>query len=189
MSFRSAVHRSTVIILILAASLCLGYGYQVLCEYMEKKSNPREFTEIVARYADEYGVPEYMLYAVMSVESGFRSDAVSEDGRIGLMQIGQETLEWLNTAMRTSYEPRILYDPETNIRCGAYYLAYLYSLYGRWTPVLAAFETDVDDVTFWSLEGDYTDLYGNLIKTPYEDLNAKIAAIEEKAEVYRTLYY
>ena len=189
MKFRSAVRRSTVIIVILIASVFLGYGYQFLCEYLDRKGCPREYNEIVERYADEYGVPEYMVYAVISVESGFRSGAVSDDGKIGLMQINPENLEWLSASMREPLEPKMLHDPAVNIRCGCYYLAYLYSLYGRWTPVLAAFETNVDNVTFWSLETGLTDKSGNLIRTPYDELNDKITAIEEKAEVYRALYY
>ena len=185
MKFRSAVRRSTVIITILIAAVFLGYGYQLLCEYLDRKGCPREYIESVSRYAEEYGVPEYMVYAVISVESG----AVSDDGRIGLMQINPENLEWLSASMREPLEAKMLHDPDVNIRCGCYYLAYLYSLYGRWTPVLAAYETNVDDVTFWSLETGLTDKSGNLIRTPYEELNGKIAAIVEKADVYRELYY
>ena len=189
MKFRSAVHRSTVIIVILIASVILGYGYQVGCEYLDRRKNPREYAEFVSLYAEEYGIPEYMVYAMISVESGFRSGAVSDDGRIGLMQVSPDHLEWLSSSMREPLEQRALHDPETNIRCGCYYLAYLYSLYGRWTPTLAAYETNPDDVTFWSLEDALTDKAGNLLRTPYGDLNEKIEAIEEKADVYRSLYY
>ena len=189
MKFRSAVRRSTVIIVILIASVFLGYGYQLLCEYLDRKQNPREYAEFVSRYAEEYGIPDYMVYAVISVESGFRSGAVSDDGRIGLMQVDPENLEWLESSLREPLEQRSLHDPETNIRCGSYYLAYLYSLFGRWTPTLAAYETNPDDVTFWSLESALTDKAGNLLRTPYESLNEKIEAIEKKAEIYRSLYH
>ncbi len=189
MKFRTAVRRSTVIVIIAAFSICLGYGYQFLCEYLEKRDNPREYAELVSGYAEEYGVPEYMVYAVMSVESGFDSAKRSDDGRVGLMQIGPETLEWLNSAMHTDFSSGVLLEPNVNIRCGTYYLAYLYSLYGRWTPVLAAYETNVENVTFWALEEGNTDQNGNLTKTPYADLNKKIKEIEKKADVYRSLYY
>lgn len=188
MKFRSAVRRSTVIVIILAASVLLGYGYQFLCEQLEKAANPREYTDLVSKYSTEYGVPESMLHAVIFVESGYRSNTKSDDGRIGLMQIRPETMDWLNGAMHTRYEYTALYDPEINIRCGAYYLAYLYSIYGRWTPVLAAFETDVDTVTFWSLKEEYDDENGNLVRTPYDDLNVKIGAILDKAEIFRKVY-
>ena len=189
MKFRSAVHRSTVIIVILITSVFLGYGYQILCEYMDRKNTPREYSEYVSRYAEEFGIPEYMVYGVIAVESSFRPGAVSDDGRIGLMQVNPEDLEWLSAAMHEPLDQRMLHDPDTNIRCGCYYLAYLFSLYGRWTPTLAAYETNEDNVTFWSLEEALTDKGGNLIRTPYEELNDKIAAIEAKADVYRSLYY
>jgi hypothetical protein len=55
--------------------------------------------------------------------------------------------------------------------------------------VLAAYETNVENVTFWALEEGNTDQNGNLTKTPYADLNKKIKEIEKKADVYRSLYY
>ncbi len=162
MKFRSAVRRSTVIVVILVASVFLGYGYQLLCEYLDRKNNPRDYAGTVSRCAEEYGVPEYMVYAVISVESAFKNGAVSDDGRIGLMQVNPENLEWLASSMREELNQKSLHDPETNIRCGCYHLAYLFSLYGRWTPVLAAYETNVDNVTFWSLESALTDKAGNM---------------------------
>lgn len=189
MRFRSAVRRSTVILVILVASVVLGYGYQLLCEYLDRRDNPREYAEFVEKYAEEYGVPAYMVYGVISVESNFRAGTVSDDGRIGLMQINPENLEWLNESMKESLDRNAIRDPETNIRVGCYTLAYLYSLYGRWTPVLAAFETNADDVTFWSLEDALTDKAGNLIRTPYAELNKKIETIIARADVYRSLYY
>ena len=189
MKFRSAVRRSSVIIFILVASVLIGYGYQLFCEYRERQRTPKRFEEFVERYSAEFSVPEYMLYAVMSVQSGFDSDLSSGDGRLGLMQIGEDTLAWVNDALHENIPSSRLADPETNIRCGTYYLAWLYFVFGRWTPTLAAFETSADMVTFWSLESEYSDGNGNLLTTPYEELNEKIARIEALAETYQELYY
>lgn len=89
--------------------------------------------------AEEYAVPEEVIYAVMSVESNFKSDAQSSKGAIGLMQITPDTFTWLcskNNASDTN--PELLYNPETNIRYGTYFLSLLYSEFGVWDTAFAA---------------------------------------------------
>ena len=123
MKFRSTVFRSVVIIVILCLSLGVGFLYQTIWHRIDLENHPIEFAEYVTKYAEEYGVPEYILYAVIKVESDFESNRLSEAGEIGLMQISPETFSWLLTLTKESLDPGILYDPETNIRYGAYLLS------------------------------------------------------------------
>ena len=141
MKFRTAVRRSTVIIVILTAAVFIGYGYQIVGEILDRKNHPREFAGYVETYSAAYGVPEYMLYAVIKEESDFQSNKVSENGRIGLFQIHPDMLGWLNGITKENLEPGLLYDPETNIRCGAYILSYLYTENGAWLQPSAASTT------------------------------------------------
>ena len=56
-------------------------------------------------------------------ESGFDSGAVSSAGAVGLMQLMPATFEWLTDGMLFEHlEPGMLYDPETNVRYGCFYL-------------------------------------------------------------------
>lgn len=80
---------------------------------------PREILRsIIEREADSYGVPADLVETVIEIESGFRPKAYNA-GAIGLMQI------MLPTARAMGYRgtKEGLFDPETNIRYGAAYLA------------------------------------------------------------------
>ncbi len=189
MKFRTAVRRSTVIIVILAAAVCIGYGYQLVGEILDRRNHPREFAGFVEKYAEAYGVPEYMLYAVINEESGFRSNKVSENGRIGLFQIHPDMLDWLNGITRQNLGHGLLYDPDTNIRCGAYILSYLYTENGAWLPTLAAYEAGQAAVDEWEKIDALTDSAGVLKTIPDDATASFVARILESAEMYRALYY
>lgn len=189
MKFRTAVRRSTVIVFILVSAVVIGYGYQIIGDVMDRRRHPLEFTDAVERYSAAYGVPEYLLYAVISVESGFQSNSVSPDGRIGLMQIYPSVFDDLTTSLKESLEHGMLYDPDTNIRYGTYLLSYLYSDFGDWTPALAAYEAGREAVVVWMQNPECVNRDGILVKTTDPALNAKISRILDSASMYRDLYY
>lgn len=189
MKFRTAVRRSTVIIVILTAAVFIGYGYQIVGEILDRKNHPREFAGYVETYSAAYGVPEYMLYAVIKEESDFQSNKVSENGRIGLFQIHPDMLGWLNGITKENLEPGLLYDPETNIRCGAYILSYLYTENGAWLPALAAYEAGQAVVDEWEKIDALVDSAGCLKTIPDDSTAAFVGGILKSADLYRALYY
>jgi len=156
---------------------------------MDLEKHPREYTEFVSKYSAEYGVPEYMVYGLILAESDFQSNFLSEDGKIGLMQLSPETYKSMQALTKESAEAGILYDPETNIRYGTYRLSYLFTEYSRWKTVIAIYVSDENTVKAWLENPAYTDDNGNLTKIPDSDIAEKAARIEEKAEMYRELYY
>src|SRR5690606_17650474 len=88
-----------------------------------------KFSEIVARYASSYGVPESLAHAVIMVESSYRPDARGAAGEVGLMQIKPATARMMGFKGST----KALYDPETNIKYGMKYLAKAHELGGGTT--------------------------------------------------------
>ena len=156
MKLKNAVHRSFVIIVILLMSIAVGYVYSLLGHRADLNNHPREYTEYVEKYAAEYGIPEYIVYA----------DLLGENSESG-----------------------ILYDPETNVKYGTYYLSYLYTEYSRWENVFAAYLTSTDEYTAWISDKANTDTSGNLIKIPDKAVSDKIDKIEGSAELYKELYY
>ncbi len=189
MKFRTAVRRSTVIVVILVAAVFIGYGYQLVGEILDRRNHPREFAGFVEKYSATYGVPEYMLYAVINTESGFQSNKVSENGRIGLFQIHPDMLDWLNGITKENLGHGLLYDPETNIRCGAYILSYLYTENGAWLPTLAAYEAGQAAVDEWEKIEALIDSAGVLKTIPDEATASFVGQILDDAEMYRALYY
>ncbi len=189
MKIRNAVHRSFVIVTILLLSAAVGYVYSVLGHRSDLKEHPRDYSEYVEKYCAEYGIPEYIAYAVILEGSGFSSNYVSEDGRIGLMQLSDEMFEEVSSLLGENSEMGILYDPETNIRFGTYCLSHLYTEYSRWKNVYAAYITSTSTLDEWSEKENVTDENGNLITIPDSEVEKRVSAIEEAAELYKELYY
>ena len=189
MNFKNAVQRSAVIIVILALSLLIGYAYHFLGHQMDLRSHPREYSKYVTKYSAQYGVPEYVVYAVIHQTSGFQSNKVSDDGRIGLMQLTPETFRSLTAITREELDTGILYDPETNIKYGTYYLSYLFTKHSRWKTVLSVYLYDTDTVETWCKDAGNTDENGNLIRIPDSDAREKVEKAEETVELYQSLYY
>lgn len=189
MKFRSTIFRSVVILVILCLSLACGFLYQTVWHRIDLENHPVRFAEYVTKYAEEYGVPEYILYAVIKTESNFESNKFSENGEVGLMQISPETFTWLLTLTRENLEPGILYDPETNIRYGAYMLSYLYTEYSRWNTVFAVLYAGQDTIDRWMTDQNLTDELGNLITFPDENTREYVETVNKTMDTYKELYY
>lgn len=189
MKLKNAVHRSIVIIVILFLSVIIGYVYAVIGNKSDIRNHPREYSEIVEKYSSEYGVPEYIVYAVILEESDFQSNYVSDYGKIGLMQLSDETFNKLLTYTKENLEPGILYDPETNIKYGTYLLSYLYTEHSRWKTVFASYLTDDDMVEIWMNDSNNVDENGNLINIPDKTIADKVENIENEMDLYKKLYY
>src|SRR5437899_6800798 len=82
----------------------------------------RYSTEIKAA-AERYGVPDRLVQAVIRVESGFNSRAVSVKGAQGLMQLMPETASLLGV--------RDSFDPQQNIDGGVRHLRGLIDRFGN----------------------------------------------------------
>jgi len=190
MKLKHAVGRSFVILTILLLSVLIGYIYSNVWHNIDLRSHPKDYSEFVETYAAAYGVPEYLIYGVILEGSDFESNRVSEDGRIGLMQMSPETFGRLTRITKEELDPGMLYDPETNVRYGTYWLSYLYTNYGRWHTVLAIHAADDEDlVSLWLESGDYTDDKGNLREIPDDEIREAVEAVEEASEMYHDLYY
>ena len=120
MKLKYAAERSAVIITILLLAVLIGYLYSSVWHSIDLRSHPRDYSEFVETYAAAYGVPEDLIYGVILTGSEFRSNPVSADGRVGLMQLSDATFARLTRITKETLDPGILYDPETNSRYGTY---------------------------------------------------------------------
>ncbi len=189
MKFRNTVTSSIVICCILVLSLGIGYVFDAVCRRADYNKHPRLYAEYVTEYAALYGVPEYIAYAVIKTESDFQSNYVSADGNVGLMQLSETTFRQLATMMKENTDSGILYDPETNVRYGIYYLSYLYTEYNRWNTVFAVFFAGRETVDAWMADPSLTDTLGNLTKIPDDATADFVKSVTENVELYKELYY
>lgn len=186
---RTAIKRTFVTLLIIALSLGIGYTYDIVRDRIDHHLYPRDYREYVERYSAMYGVPEHIVYAVIKVESKFVSNAVSHAGAVGLMQITPDTFDWLMMRQKEQMETGMLYDPETNIRYGVYYLSYLYQEFGLWNSVFAAYNAGPNRVKEWRKDPAYADVNGALTDIPISETKAYTDKVEKAANIYQKLYY
>jgi len=88
------------------------------------------YLDIARQAARRYRVPEDLFLRLVQQESGWRADAVSHKGAIGLAQLMPQTARVLGV------NP---HDPRQNLEGGARYLAEQYRTFGSWRLALAAY--------------------------------------------------
>lgn len=153
-----------------------------------RKTHPQKYSESVEKYAVEYDVPESVVYAVIKTESGFTPDAVSLKGAIGLMQITPDTFDWLCSKTGDEANSLLLYEPDTNIRYGTYFLSLLHNEYKAWDTVYAAYNAGRGRVNSWLASEEYNN-NGRLKNIPYEETASYVKKVEKAQSVYARLYY
>lgn len=91
---------------------------------------PLDYKEYILKYSKEYNLDPSFVSAVIYSESHFNADSVSRVGARGLMQIMPATgASIARNIGDDSYSPDMLFNPETNIRYGSWYLRYLLDNY------------------------------------------------------------
>ena len=186
--YKEALRRSAVILIIIALSVAIGFAWQKISAAIDKKNYPLQYEDVVKKYAREYGVPEYVVYAVIRTESGFDSSAKSDAGALGLMQIMPETFDMLLTQTHDGYELGMLYDPDTNIKYGTYFLRSLYLRYNDWETVYAAYNAGAGRVDGWLADPAHS-AGGKLTDIPIEETEEYVAKVSYAVEKYKELYY
>ncbi len=82
-----------------------------------------QYDSIIEKAAISASVEPNLLRAVIVVESGFNSHAVSKRGAVGLMQ--------LMPATATRFGVSNIFDPRENVHAGAQYLKFLIDRFGQ----------------------------------------------------------
>ena len=114
-------------------------------------AHPLSYRDWIGQYAGENNLEPAFVASIILNESSFRSGAESSVGARGLMQLMPETAEWIAGKLKDSdYSFDRMYDPETNIRYGCWYLGYLSDLFrGDPVCVAAAYHAGQGQVTTW----------------------------------------
>jgi len=97
----------------------------------ERATAYRSVQHLVREAAEDHGLDQALLKAVIATESGFNAQAVSPKGAIGLMQLMPATAQRFGVKAEegTTLQQRLT-DPRTNLQAGARYLALLLRQFG-----------------------------------------------------------
>lgn len=166
-----------VIVLAAIAAGVFAYVNRTSPPWYERLRYPLRYSEYVRVHAREHGLDPALVAAVIYQESKFRSDAQSSSGAIGLMQITPTTAEGI--AIRThgsAFHTSDLYNPEINIRYGAWYLKDLFQKYGSEKLVLAAYNAGQGNVDKWRANGE---------PIQFAETRAYVKRVEHLKTIYR----
>ena len=183
----------SILLGILLLSIGFGFAFDAIALAVEKNQYPlnETYAEEIRTSAETYALPEAILWAVVRTESNFVSNAVGEDGSIGLMQLSPNEFHTIQSEIlgAETQDAGLLYDPKTNLRVGSAYLSYLYQRYGVWYTVFAAYAAGCDAVDAWMRDSANVNDHGTLISIPDLAVAARVEQTMEAHGYYTSLYF
>lgn len=164
--------------LLLLAAVAFLYGYWA----------PFPYRSLVQQAARREHISPYLVAAVIRVESGYRPDAVSRRGAVGLMQLMPSTAQWIAVTTHQTPHPN-LRDPKTNIALGTWYLTYLLRRYhNNETLALAAYNGGPETVDRWIETGVLSLDEQGASRIPYPETENFVRRVAQFRVVYGTMY-
>ena len=142
--------------------------------------------DTIQRYANEYSVHPSLVSAVIARESSYDQYAQSGVGARGLMQIMEDTGEWIAGKLGyKDYQYDHLYDPDLNIRFGTWYLAYLSDQYGG-NPVMvaSAYHAGRNNVDLWALSYAEDERILSIDRIPKDDTRDYVQKVMNAYALY-----
>lgn len=183
------VKRLLVLLLVLlVAGTVLFAAFQ---DKIERWEYPIEYSEYVTYYADKYDIDPLMLYAFIRTESNFNPKADSDAGARGLMQITEVTFDWIKTKIAPTEDLAFedLYDPETNIRFGSYFVSYCLLRYqDDLATAAAAYHSGWGTVDGLLSQAEYSADGKTLDHYPYPQMRLYVKKITSSYQRYQEIY-
>ena len=129
-----------------------------------------------------------MIASVIKIESNYNKNAVSQSGAIGLMQIMPTTAIEVANKLGIEFEVEDLYDIDTNINIGCYYLKYLLNIFdGSVYNALSAYNWGLNNVKTWILQGN-ADGYGNIKNIPVRETENYLRKYRHAKIMYANIF-
>lgn len=207
---RPAVKRRTLVILTFAAAFALAcawvaqlvfagqtqavFAARAAAEASIANKHPYTYRELIEREAVQNNLNPAFVAAIILNESSFNPKAESSIGARGLMQLMEDTAKWVyeQIGVGETYSFDLMYDAETNVRYGCWYLAYLSDKFGG-DPVLvaAAFHSGQTNVQNWLDNKAYSADHKTMELANMPDGNTKtyVEKVIKAFAAYRRLYY
>ena len=181
----------TLIIAVLVLGIG-GLGVWLLWDHrpdMTITTYPVEYEDLIRRYAEENGLEPAYVASVILAESSYRAEAVSSVNAQGLMQILPSTGEWLSGKFDENYVEGCLFDPETNIRYGCWYLGFLMRRYdGDMRCASSAYHQGQGTVDQWLENPEYSADGRTLSVIPSDATRTYVDRILKYYEKYEEIY-
>lgn len=169
--------------------------------YVMQKIYPLKYEDIIIKYSREYNLDRYLVMAVISAESNFDETAQSHKNAKGLMQVTDDTAQWIckkyginaNGAENDENDEKIknpdFFDPDTNIHIGCAYLEFLLDTFdGNVKNSIAAYNAGHGNVAKWLDDSNHTDDGENLKSIPFGETDKYVNKVIKRIDIYKKLY-
>lgn len=155
--------------------------------------HPYEYRELIEMQAANYNLHPAFVAAIVLNESSFRPGVKSSADAMGLMQIRPDTGTYINRALDIpDYNHQLLYEPETNILFGCYYLGELSERFmGDPVLVAAAYNAGPNNVQNWLNNSRYSSDKRTIPieNIPFGDTQTYARRVMRDFAAYKRLYY
>lgn len=138
--------------------------------------------------AENSGLPSSLVYAVMKTESGFREDAESRAGAVGIMQLLPSTARFVCRLEGMDFSPERLKEGDYNVTLGCAYLRYLLGRFGGTAEALCAYNAGEGKTAEWLKNENYSDDGVRLRMVPYPETASYIKKVEKYRKIYEFFY-
>ncbi|MBQ8015795.1 MAG: lytic transglycosylase domain-containing protein [Clostridia bacterium] len=177
----------TTLIILTAAAVLFG-AFFISGKSVMKLIYPMKYSGYVEKYSAEYGIDSNLLFAVIKTESSFNPKAVSDADAVGLTQITPETFDWLRTKLGEENKPLSLFDPETSVKYGAFFLSYLLDEFGNTDTALAAYHAGRGRVNGWLKDSGISPDGKTLANIPVAETAHYVKKVNKALNAYNKLY-
>jgi soluble lytic murein transglycosylase len=136
--------------------------------FILKISYPVKYKEYVIENSLKNKIDPCLVFAIIKAESSFNPTATSRKNAKGLMQITDKTGKWGAESLRLKdYSNDLLYQPQTNIQIGCWYIGKLMKEFNNNTDhVIAAYNGGSGNVNEWLKDDNITNSENKLEKIP-----------------------
>ncbi len=110
---------------------------------------PLKYKQEIIKYSTQFNLQPTFVASVINAESSFNCNAVSKKGAIGLMQILPSTASYIANLLNEPFENVDLFNADTNIKYGCFYLNYLENKFKTEKEVLCAYNAGETVVNNW----------------------------------------
>jgi soluble lytic murein transglycosylase len=155
-----------------------------------KLAFPIPYRKPLEDYSREYSLDPFLVAALVRQESEFNARAVSRSNAYGLAQVLPSTGRQLSRKLgMRGFRSSMLFQPDTNLRMGTYYLrSLLDQLQGQSEQALASYNAGKRHVTTWLTWSQFREPAEFVESIPFNETRNYVQTVLRNADVYRRLY-
>lgn len=167
---------SCVVILVVSIMLVNNHFY------------PMTYKDEIINLSNKYNIEASLISSIANVESGMKSDAKSNKGALGIMQLMPTTAEWLANKMGVEYSEEKLYEADYNLELGSYYISYLKGLFDNEENVICAYNAGQGNVKTWLTDSRYSQDGKTLKIIPFKETKEYLNKVLKNRHYYQKRY-